>query len=310
MFPYCVTRGALSVVSNLFGLGEGCQYITHAQSAFSHKVTIWTLPAGRSELLRLTRHVELMVQVENLFRSRLLPQAVQRLLLRSIAVIGADGKPTVSIYPNSSHGFIDRLFLFLSRTLGARRLLIKIFEMLFSGFIAPEQEPSLPKQLINAVIDVALWDHELDKRDRMHLRVLKLGATGRQHLHKTTSSVLAPPSQVTATRNPSVPLRPSTLGVRASWRFTYLSEADADDNSSDFMASATQSQCQPLWTAQPRGMPDPNARLEELQSMVLQLQNSVQELGRQMQEFVTHGQRRDIGPATALSLDAVNEVVV
>lgn len=261
-------------------------------------------------MLRLTRHVELMVQVENLFRSRLLPQAVQKLLLRSITVIDTGQKPTVSIFPNLRRGVVDWLFLVLSRALGSRRLLIKIFEMLSSGFIAPEEEPSLPPQLINAVLDVALREHELDKRERLlHLRNLQLGVTGQHHHHKPGPSPPAPSSQVTATRNPSA-IRPATLAARASWRLTYMSEADTDNDTPDFLAGAAQPPCPPLWTAPQRVVPDPNARLEELKSLVLHLQTTVQELSRQVQEQVTQTPRWDAGSAAAPSLEAVNEAFV
>lgn len=268
----------------------------------------------RSELLRLTRHVELMVQVENLFRSRLLPQAVQRLLLRSITVIHTGEKPTVSVHPNSSRGIVDSLFLFLSRTLGMRRLLIKIFEMVSSGFIAPEPEPSLPRQLINAVIDVALWEHEMDKRERLLYLRNQLGVPGQhqhQHLHHHRSGPPppAPGSHVTATRKASV-IRPSTLAARASWRLTYMSEVDADDDPPDYLAGAPQPACPPLWTAPQRVMPDPNARLEELKSLVLHLQTTVQELSRQVQEHIPPAPHRDATSTAAPSLEAVNEVIV
>lgn len=256
-----------------------------------------------------------MVQVENLFRSRLLPQAVQKLLLRSITVINVGEKPTVSVHPNLSRGIVDSLFLFLSRTLGTRRLLTKIFEMLSSDFIVPEQEPSLPRQLINAVLDVALREHELDKRERLlHLRSLQLGVTGQHqhtyHHHRPGQPSSAPSSQGVVTRNPPI-VRASGLSARTSWRLTYMSEVDGDDDPPDFLASAPQPPCPPIWTAPQRVVPDPNARHEELKSLVLQLQATVQELSRQVQEHITHVPHRDPLPGTAApSLEAVNEVIV
>lgn len=273
--------------------------------------TFLTLSAGRSELLRLTRHVELMVQVENLFRSRLLPQAVQRLLLRSITVIHTGEKPTVSVHPNSSRGIVDSLFLFLSRTLGTRRLLIKIFEMVSSGFIAPEPEPSLPRQLINAVLDVALFEHELDKRERLLYLRNQLSVPGQhqhQHHHRPGPPPPTPASHVTVTRKTSA-IRPSTL-ARASWRLTYMSDVDADDDPPDYLAGAPQAACPPLWTAPQRVLPDPNARLEELKSLVLHLQTTVLELSRQVQENIPPTQHRDATSTAAPSLEAVNEVIV
>lgn len=250
-----------------------------------------------------------MVQVENLFRSRLLPQAVQKLLLKSITVIDTSQKPTVSIFPNLRRGFVDSLFLFLSRMLGTRRLLIKIFEMLSSGFIAPEEEPSLPPQLINAVLDVALWEHELDKRERLvYLRNLQLGVTGQHQHQKPGPPPPAPPSQVTATRNPPV-MRPAPLAARASWRLTFMSEADTDNDPSDFLVGAAQPPCPSLWTAPQRVVPDPNVRLDELKSLVMHIQTSLQELSRQVQE-IKQASHRDAGPQAAPTIKAVNEVMV
>lgn len=249
-----------------------------------------------------------MVQVENLFRSRLVPQAVQRLLLKSITVIHTGEKTTVSVHPNSSRGIVDSLFLFLSRTLGMRRLLIKIFEMVSSGFIAPEPEPSLPRQLINAVLDVALWEHELDKRERLvHLRNQLSVPVQHQHHHRPGPPPPAPASQVITRKTV---IRPSTLAARTSWRLTYLSEVDADDDPPDYLAGAPQPPCPPLWTAPQRVMPDPNARLEELKSLVLHLQATVQELSRQVQEHIPPAPHRDATSTAAPSLEAVNEVIV
>lgn len=251
------------------------------------------------------------MQVENLFRGRLVPQALQKFLLRSITVIDADQRSTVSVYPNSSRGFTDSLFLFLSRTLGMRRLLIKIFEMFISGFIDPEVEPSLPPQLIASVLDVALREHELDKRERLqHLRSLQLGVAGHQRPVPPTS---APSSHVAAARVPST-VRPAALAGRASWRWTFISEADGDDDPPDFLhpANPTQPSCSPLWTAPPRTvLPDPNMRLEELKSLVLHLQTRMEQLTRQVQEHITHTSRRDLDiPTAALSTETVNEVIV
>lgn len=271
---------------------------------------VWTPLAGRSELLRLTRHVELMVQVENLFRSRLVPKALQEFLLRSIAIIDKDRRPTVSVYPNSAPGFVDFLFLFLSRTLGMRRLLIKFFEMFFSGFIEPEAEPSLPRQLIASVLDVALREHELDKRERLqHLRSLQL-VTNHQ---RTAQPPSAPSSHAAATRVPSV-IRPGALAGRASWRWTFMSEADGDDDPPDFLHQANPAQppCSPMWTAPPRTvLPDPNMRLEELKCLVLNLQTRMEQLTRQVQDHITHTSRRDLDvPTAAPSTETVNEVIV
>ncbi|XP_063859971.1 transient receptor potential cation channel subfamily A member 1-like [Scylla paramamosain] len=263
----------------------------------------------RSELLRLTRHVELMVQVENLFRSRLVPNALQRLLLRSITVIDAEQRPTVSVYPNSSRGLVDSLFLFLSRTLGGRRLLIKIFEMFISGFIEPELEPSLPPQLITSVLDVALREHELDKRERLlHLRSLQLCVANQ----RPGPSPSAPSSHVVAARASSV--RPAALAGRASWRWTLMSETDGDDDPPDFLhpVSATQPPCNPLWPTPSRAMlPDPNVRLEEIKILLMQMQTRMDELSRQVQEQATHSSHRNLDiPTAAQSLETVNEVIV
>ncbi|KAG0729580.1 Transient receptor potential channel pyrexia [Chionoecetes opilio] len=265
----------------------------------------------RSELLRLTRHVELMVQVENLFRSRLLPQALHKLLLRSITIIDEGQRSTISVSPNSSRGLVDSLFLFLSRTLGTRRLLIKIFEMFFSGFIDPEEEPSLPRQLIASVLDVALREHELDKRERLlHLRSLQLGVASH---HRPGPPPSASSSHVAAARVPSV-IRSAALAGRASWRWTFMSEADGDDEPPDFMhsASPTQSSCNPLWTAPPRTvLPDPNLRLDELKCLVIHLQTRMEDLNRLVRENMLHASRRDLDvPTAAPSVETMNEVIV
>ena len=239
-----------------------------------------------------------------------MPHALQKLLLRNITIIDLDQRPTVSVFPNSSRGFVDSLFLFLSRVLGGRRLLTKIFEMLISRFIVPEEEPSLPPQLIASVLDVALHEHELDKRERLlHLRSLQLGVANH---HRSGPTPSAPSGHAAAARVPSV--RPAALAGRASWRWTYMSEADGDDDSSDFLhpANPTQQPCTTLWAAPPRSvLPDPNTRLEEIKNLVLHLQTRMDELSRQVQEHVTDASRRDRDISTAAtSLETVNEVIV
>lgn len=236
----------------------------------------------RSEVLRLTRHVELMVQVEALFRSRLIPQKMQQCLLSSISIISTKQKPSVSIYPNLSLGFSDSLFLFLSRMIGTRRLLIKLFEVYVSGFIPPEHEPSLPSQLIGEALDVALREHELDKRERLlHLRALQIGATAHHRQGHLGQGTQIPVNQTTLNRVSSI-MRPTPITSRSSWRWTIMSDIDSEDDSVDVLHPTVHTQnsirASHSVAAKRTIIPDPNARLEELRNMVLNLQASVEAL--------------------------------
>ncbi|XP_042208611.1 transient receptor potential channel pyrexia-like isoform X2 [Homarus americanus] len=232
----------------------------------------------RSEILRLTQHVELMIQVETLFRNRLVPQKMQRCLLNSIAIMGSQQKLTVSVYPNRTRGFGEGLFLFLSKVIGTRRLLIKLFEMFVSGFIPPEYEVSLPSQLMREALDVALREHELDKRERLlHLRALQIGTTGHHKQNQSGQVAHVPINQTTLTRGSSY-RRPTTTAVRSSWRWTLMSDTDSEDDTVNMLHAQPS-----VWAPHPAAsqrtvIPDPNARLEELRNMVLSLQSTIESL--------------------------------
>ncbi|XP_045614736.1 transient receptor potential channel pyrexia [Procambarus clarkii] len=246
----------------------------------------------RSEVLRLTRHVELMIQVEALFRNRFLPQKLQQCLLNSIGIMGSKEKPTLSVYPNLERGFSDCLFLFFSRVIGTRRLMIKLFEIFISGFIPPEPEPSLPSQLMREAVDVALREHELDKRERLlHLRALQIGATGHQRQGQLgqLAQTQLPINQTTLTRGPSY-IRPTNVAVRSSWRWTFMSDTDGEDDA----VNMTPGHGQPsIWSSshpvatQRTVIPDPNARLEELRNMVLRLEAKIESLSVVIQQQET-----------------------
>lgn len=229
-----------------------------------------------------------MVQVEALFRSRLIPQNMQKCLLSSISITSTHQKPSVSVYPNLSRGFSDSIFLFLSKMIGARRLLIKLFEIFVSGFIPPEHEPSLPSQLMGEALDVALREHELDKRERLlHLRALQIGATGHHKQTHLGQGTQVPVNQTTLQRVSSF-MRPTAIGPRSSWRWTIMSDIDSEDDTVDVLHPTvrTQNSIRASHPVAPQRtiIPDPNARLEELKNMVLSLQASVEAMTAAVQQ--------------------------
>lgn len=265
----------------------------------------------RSEVLQLTQHVELMIQVEALFKNRLIPQKMQQCLLSSIGIMGSQEKPIVSVYPNLTRGFSDTVFLFFSRVIGTRRLMIKLFEIFISGFIPPEHEVSLPSQLMREALDVALREHELDKRERLlHLRALQIGASGhhKQGQLGQPSQAQLPISQTTLTRGPSY-IRPATKGARSSWRWTFMSDTDGEDDSVNMLPTAVL--CQPsIWSSHPVAtqrtvIPDPNARLEELRNILIHLEDKVEKISVVIQQRDT-----DCPPSSQTIHRADTEVAV
>ncbi|XP_069944654.1 transient receptor potential channel pyrexia-like isoform X2 [Cherax quadricarinatus] len=265
----------------------------------------------RSEVLQLTQHVELMIQVEALFKNRLIPQKMQQCLLSSIGIMGSQEKPIVSVYPNLTRGFSDTVFLFFSRVIGTRRLMIKLFEIFISGFIPPEHEVSLPSQLMREALDVALREHELDKRERLlHLRALQIGASGhhKQGQLGQPSQAQLPISQTTLTRGPSY-IRPATKGARSSWRWTFMSDTDGEDDSVNMLPTAVLGQPS-IWSSHPVAtqrtvIPDPNARLEELRNILIHLEDKVEKISVVIQQRDT-----DCPPSSQTIHRADTEVAV
>ncbi|KAK7078507.1 hypothetical protein SK128_022823 [Halocaridina rubra] len=238
----------------------------------------------RSEVLRLTRHVELMAQVEALFQSRFMPKSIQRCLLNNISLTGCQLKPSISVFPNRTVGFIDAMFLMLVKLVPSRKYLIKIFEIFVSGFIPPENEPSLPKELLSEAVNIALHEHEVDKRDRLlHLRALQSGV-GWQHksVHMQSSNAT---SQLAVFRRNSLS-RPTSIAVpRNSWRWTFTSDADVEEDAAEHTHLVLQSQPSirssalgPSATLGRPVIPDSNARLDDLRAMIFNLQTTVEQL--------------------------------
>ncbi|XP_042887541.1 transient receptor potential channel pyrexia-like isoform X1 [Penaeus japonicus] len=260
----------------------------------------------RSEVLRLTRHVELMVQVENLFRNSLIPRRLQKCLLNSISL--TSGNPSdviVSVYPNRTHGFADTIFLLLVRIVRSRKLLTKIFEIFVSGFIAPEHVPSLPSQLMGEAVNMALREHELDKREeRLHLRALQVGQ------NKQPGSAQQSNTQVPVTLRSSI-IRPSCV-ERASWRWTLASDTDVEEDVDLFhpplqQQSSTWSTWHPASSGTQRNvLPDSHARFEELRKLVLNLQATVETLSTTVQQ----NQSTYRTAATVLGAHSLNDVTV
>ncbi|XP_064106314.1 transient receptor potential channel pyrexia-like [Macrobrachium nipponense] len=250
----------------------------------------------RSEVLRLTRHVELMTQVEALFRSRFMPKKLTAFFLKNISITDGLQKPSVSIFPNRTNGFIDCLFILLSRWLPSRRFLIKVFEIFVSGFIAPEHEPSLPKELLVDTVNIALREHELDKRDRiLHLRAHQSGVAGQ---HKYLPFHQQPVTNQTTLMNKSTIMRTTSVGQRNSWRWTFTSDTDVEDDAENALqVLQTQPSVRASWlgVAPVRSVaPDPNAKLDELRVMVLGLQSTVENL----MTIIHQQQRPEASPLT------------
>ncbi|XP_068232677.1 transient receptor potential channel pyrexia-like [Palaemon carinicauda] len=234
----------------------------------------------RSEVLRLTRHVELMTQIEALFHSRFIPKKVTKFFLKNISITKGLQKPSVSVFPNRRNGFIDSMFLLLSKLLPSRRFLIKVFEIFVSGFIAPEHEPSLPKELLVETVNIALREHELDKRDRLlHFRAHQSGLAG-QHKYLPFQQPLLT-NQTTLTSKSNV-IRTASTGPRNSWRWTFASDTDVEDDIENVhQVVQTQPSVRTSWLGSVPARtvaPDPNARFDELRVMVLSLQSTVESL--------------------------------
>lgn len=247
-----------------------------------------------------------MLQVENLFRNSLIPRRLQKCLLSSISLTsGLSSDVTVSVYPNRTHGFADTIFLLLIRIVRARKLLTKIFEIFVSGFIAPEYEPSLPSQLMGEAVNMALREHELDKREeRLHLRALQIGQ------NKQAGSSQQSNSQVPVTLRSSI-IRPSCV-ERASWRWTLASDTDVEEDG-DLFHPPLQQQTSTWSTRHPSNsgaqrnvLPDSHARLEELRKLVINLQAAVETLSTTVQQ----NQSTYRTTATVLGAHSLNDVTV
>lgn len=229
-----------------------------------------------------------MVQIETLFSNRLIPHKLQRCLLKCIAIIKSQQQQTVTIYPNYHHGYFDSLFLFCARMVGSRRFLIKVFEMLVSGFIPPDPTTSLPSQLTSEVIDLALREHELDKREQLlHLRSLQIGVAG--HKQGYVGQLAHLPSNQTSLQRDSV-IKSATLGPRASWRWTIISETDGETDTADVKHPTIHSQPSlrgNFHAAMPQRtlLSDTSGGVEELKNMVINLQATVEALKVSVQQL-------------------------
>ncbi|KAK3888919.1 hypothetical protein Pcinc_007049 [Petrolisthes cinctipes] len=245
----------------------------------------------RSEVLRLTRHVGMMAQIEALFRSPLVPGQLQHFLLHSIAIIDKNKSPCITINPNHSNGLADSLFLLMVSTLGGRRVFVKLFEAVVSGFIPPEPQPAIPRKMVACIVDVALREHEMDKWEkRLQSRAMQglPSSQPRSILH--TTQIPPPPSPTLLTRYPSLP-RIMAGGGRASWVRSFLLDTDWEDEASDMIHSNPHN-CQSYNSYPPHLRPviqqDPSARLEELRNQIVNLQATMGTLLHTIQQQHTH----------------------
>lgn len=242
-------------------------------------------------MLRLTRHVRMMAQVEALFRSRLMPGTLQNLLLQSITVIDKN-KYCITINPNHSNGLADSLFLLLVRTMGGRRVFVQLFEAVVSGFIPPDPQPDIPRKLVANILDVALREHELDKWEkRLHIRAASQGLpTTQPRSILQTSQLPPPPSPTLLTRCPSLS-RIMPGGQRASWVRTFMPDTDWEDEASDTFHNNL-----PNWQSyhslpghiRPVIHQDTSARLEELRIQIVNLQATIGTLLHSVQQHHIH----------------------
>lgn len=234
-----------------------------------------------------------MAQVEALFCSRLMPDTLQYLLQRSISIIEKN-KPCITINPNHSNGVVDSLFLLLVRTMGSRRIFVKLFEAGVSGFIPPDPQPAIPRKLVASILDVALHEHELDKWEkRLQIRAASQGLSMNQPRSVLQTHQIPPPPSPTLLPRCHSLSRIMPGGQRASWVRTFLPDTDWEDEASDTLhnnLSHWQS-----YHSQPAHLravihQETSARLEELRIQIVNLQATMGTLLHTVQQHHNHPQ--------------------
>ncbi|CAL4128116.1 unnamed protein product [Meganyctiphanes norvegica] len=243
----------------------------------------------RSEVLRLSRQVELMVQMEGLFHSRLIPHWLQTHFLNTFSITkGLPFMTNFEVYPNRSMGMTDAIYLGLTNILGSQKLFTKVFEIFVSGFIAPQPDLPLPQTLQEEMVTVALQEHEFDKQERLQqLRAVQVG----QQKRSATNSV----------KNPQYHIQmPTTVGrgrARESWRWTIISDPeDTCDNPFTDLANINSSAHETHNSLRARissiGGPlnqtieSLHMHMDEICSVVQQLQSSVDSLANTFQKHI------------------------
>ncbi|KAB7497310.1 Transient receptor potential channel pyrexia [Armadillidium nasatum] len=121
----------------------------------------------KSEILRLSRQVQLMVTVESFLKSPFIPYCLRKYLVKRFSIFQGYSGGAIAILPNKKYGLVEHLYLKLLFIFRCRPLLTKIFEHFVVNFIPPEVKPSLPNSLIQEAIQIALTELEIEKRDKL-----------------------------------------------------------------------------------------------------------------------------------------------
>ncbi|RXG50969.1 Transient receptor potential channel pyrexia [Armadillidium vulgare] len=121
----------------------------------------------KSEILRLSRQVQLMVTVESFLKSPFIPYCLRKYLVKKFSIFQGYSGGAIAILPNKKYGLVEHLYLKLLFIFRCRPLLTKIFEHFVVNFIPPEVKPSLPNSLIQEAIQIALTELEIEKRDKL-----------------------------------------------------------------------------------------------------------------------------------------------
>ncbi|KAL7648092.1 UNVERIFIED_CONTAM: hypothetical protein RMT77_001709 [Armadillidium vulgare] len=121
----------------------------------------------KSEILRLSRQVQLMVTVESFLKSPFIPNCLRKYLVKRFSIFQGHSGGAIAILPNKKYGLVEHLYLKLLFIFRCRPLLTKIFEHFVVNFIPPEVKPSLPNSLIQESIQIALTELEIEKRDKL-----------------------------------------------------------------------------------------------------------------------------------------------
>ncbi|CAL4182872.1 unnamed protein product, partial [Meganyctiphanes norvegica] len=192
----------------------------------------------------------------------------------------------LEVYPNRSMGMADAIYNGLTNILGSHKFYTKVFEIFVSGYIAPLPDPSLPYALHEEMVTVALREHEFDKQERLQqLRAVQ----GGQQMRTTINSAINPQYHT------QIPMPVGLGAARASWRWTLISDSEADEDPCDNLytglanvnSSARDSrhsvQTRILNTGGQQTLESLHSRMDEIRSVVQQLQSSVDSLSSSFQ---------------------------
>ena len=101
--------------------------------------------------------------MESLVRGRLVPKGLKDHLLAYFSLTHGQPDVVLSIFPNRKHTRKESLYLLFTGLFGMDRFFTKIFEMFQEGFIAPEADLHIPKDIVKEAISIALNEREIEK---------------------------------------------------------------------------------------------------------------------------------------------------